>query len=67
MKEPTAEEYLYQFCAVLQDRLADAGHHYEVTWEVDRTAPGIVNIHVGNVESYSIYVNTEEWIVFYRA
>lgn len=65
-REPTGEELLFQFCAVLQDRLADAGHYHEVTWEIDRN-PGIVNIHIGNVESYSIYVNTNEWVVFYKA
>lgn len=61
----SGEAALNHFCAVLQDRLADAGHKYEVTWEIDRN-PGIVNIHIGNVESYSIYVNTNEWVVLYR-
>lgn len=66
MEQQNAEALLHQFCAKLQDALADKGHYHEVTWEVDRTVPGVVNVHVEGAESYSIYVNTNEWVVFYR-
>ncbi|MNF45809.1 hypothetical protein D3C85_1098920 [compost metagenome] len=67
MTEPTAEALLNQFCAILQDTIADRGRgNHEVSWEVDRTQNGIVNVHIGHVESYSIYVNTNEWMVLYR-
>ncbi|MNF82978.1 hypothetical protein D3C85_1597680 [compost metagenome] len=66
MNQDSGEAALNHFCAVLQDALADKGHHHTVSWELDRTQAGIVNIHIGNVESYSIYVNTSEWMVLYR-
>ena len=58
-----AEVLLNQFCAILQDRLADAGYNHEVAWE--RHPTGCINIFIGELECYTIYPQTEEWIVTY--
>jgi len=58
-----AEALLNQICARFQDALADKGHHHEVVWE--RHPTGCINIFVGSLECYTIYPNTEEWIVTY--
>lgn len=58
-----APALLHSFCAKLQDALADKGYWHSVTWEVHPT--GCINIFIGEVECYTIYPNTNEWIVTY--
>lgn len=63
MMDDKAPALLNSFCAKLQDALADDQHFHEVTWELHPT--GCVNIFIGDVECYTIYPNTNEWIVTY--
>lgn len=63
MQEQSAEALLHQFCAKLQDALADKGFHHNVEWEPHPA--GCINVFIGEVECYTIYPNTNEWIVTY--
>jgi hypothetical protein len=58
--EPT----LHNFCAVLQDTLADNGHNHVVKWE--NATQGCINILIGNVECYTLFPNNNSWIVTYN-
>lgn len=60
-----AEALLNQFCAILHDRLMDSGRvsSIDVTWE--RHPTGCINIFIGELECYTIYPQTEEWVVTY--
>jgi hypothetical protein len=58
--EPT----LHNFCARIEDALADAGHSHKVRW--GGSTLGCINILIGNVECYSLIPNNNSWIVTYH-